>query len=106
MERYDIFESECGYRVCLGVYLNSPVMESSSWFETKEEAEAASKKTKFDDETRNMRKFKEDGEWMVVLDEEFFACRTEEEAKNKILKKIESLGYSRAFILNLRRDLR
>ena len=39
MERFDIFKSEGGYRLALGIYNDSPVIDKSPWFETKEEAE-------------------------------------------------------------------
>ena len=38
MNKYDLFKSEGGYRVYLGVWSGSPVV-SCPWFETKEEAE-------------------------------------------------------------------
>ena len=41
MKRLDIFKSEGGYRLALAVYLDSPVLDYSPWFQTKEEAELA-----------------------------------------------------------------
>ena len=38
MNKYDLFKSEGGYRVYLGVWSGSPVV-SCPWLETKEEAE-------------------------------------------------------------------
>ena len=38
MNKYDLFKSEGGYRVYLGVWSGSPVV-SCPWFETKEETE-------------------------------------------------------------------
>ena len=39
MNKYDVFSSEGGYRVCLGVWGGSPVVSNCPWFETKEETE-------------------------------------------------------------------
>lgn len=40
MEIYDIFKSEGGYRVCGATWAGGPVIDSSPWFATMEEAEA------------------------------------------------------------------
>jgi hypothetical protein len=39
MNKYDVFKSEGGYRVCLGVWSGSPIISKCPWLETKEEAE-------------------------------------------------------------------
>lgn len=39
MERYDIFKSEGGFRVCGGTWAGGPVIDSSPWYATLEEAE-------------------------------------------------------------------
>lgn len=41
MKKYDIFASEGGYRLCLGVWNDGPILDSSPWFEEKDEAEKA-----------------------------------------------------------------
>ena len=46
MKKYDVFKSQGGYGVALGIYLDSPVMGSIRWFETKEDAEKYSKNKK------------------------------------------------------------
>ena len=35
----EIFESEGGYRVCGGIWMDSWIISQSPWFKTKEEAE-------------------------------------------------------------------
>lgn len=39
MKKYDVFKSQGGYGVALGIYLGSPVVGSIRWFESKEDAE-------------------------------------------------------------------
>lgn len=39
MKVYDVFASEGGYRVCGAVWAGCPVIDSSPWFATREEAE-------------------------------------------------------------------
>jgi hypothetical protein len=39
MKRYDVFKSQGGYGIALGIYLDSPVVGTIRWFETKEEAD-------------------------------------------------------------------
>ena len=39
MKKYDVFKSQGGYGVAQGVYLDSPVVGTIKWFETREEAE-------------------------------------------------------------------
>jgi len=39
MEKYDVFTSEGGYRVAIGIYLDSPVMDTCPWFKDHETAE-------------------------------------------------------------------
>jgi hypothetical protein len=48
MKRYDVFQSEGGYRYASGIWNGNPIMDSSLWFATKEEALAAAKKAKED----------------------------------------------------------
>ncbi|SPF51151.1 hypothetical protein SBF1_50035 [Candidatus Desulfosporosinus infrequens] len=50
MKRLDIFKSEGGYRLALGIYNDSPVIDKSPWFETKEEAEKARREVIEEDE--------------------------------------------------------
>jgi len=38
MKKYDVFKSQGGYGVALGIYLDSPVMGSIRWFESEEDA--------------------------------------------------------------------
>lgn len=53
MKVYDIFASECGYRVCGAVWAGGPVIDSSPWFSTREEAEACVQKMKQEDFERD-----------------------------------------------------
>ena len=46
MKKYDVFKSQNGYAVALGVYNDSPVMGQCILFETKEKAEEYSKNRK------------------------------------------------------------
>lgn len=46
MKTYDVFASQGGYGVALGIYLGFPVMGTIRWFETKEEAETYAKNKK------------------------------------------------------------
>lgn len=49
MKKYDVFKSQGGYGVALGIYLDCPVVGSIRWFETKQGAEKYAKnKEKFD----------------------------------------------------------
>ena len=49
MEKYDVFKSQGGYGVALGIYLESPVVGSIRWFESKEDAEEyAANKRRYD----------------------------------------------------------
>ena len=50
MKKYDVFKSQGGYGVALGVYLDAPVMGAIRWFETKPEAEEYAKNKKAYDE--------------------------------------------------------
>jgi len=43
MKHYDVFKSQGGYGVALGIYLDSPVMGSIRWFKKEEEAEEYAK---------------------------------------------------------------
>ena len=46
MERYDIFKSQGGYGVALGIYNGCPVVGSIRWFETRFKAEEYTKNHK------------------------------------------------------------
>lgn len=46
MNKYDVFKSEGGFRVCGGVWAGGPIMAQSPWFATQAEAEAESMKMK------------------------------------------------------------
>lgn len=41
MQKFEIFRSEGGYRVCYGVHAGSPILDQSPWFATRAEAEDA-----------------------------------------------------------------
>ena len=63
MKKLDIFKSEGGYRLALGIYNDSPVIDNSPWYTTHEEAEKA--RAEFIDEEKRQRmieKFIEDGD--------------------------------------------
>ena len=61
MNKYDVFISEGGYRVCLGVWNGSPIISNCPWFETKEETEELVIRLKKEEEAeasrRMVRKF-------------------------------------------------
>jgi hypothetical protein len=42
MKQYQVFESEGGYRFAGSIWAGGPVLDSSPWYETKAEANAAS----------------------------------------------------------------
>lgn len=46
MKKYDVFKSQGGYGVALGIYLDCPVVGSIRWLETKEQAEEFAKNQK------------------------------------------------------------
>jgi len=46
MEKYDVFKSQGGYGVAMGVYLDCPVVGSIRWFETESQANEYSKNKK------------------------------------------------------------
>lgn len=50
MKKYDVFKSQGGYAVALGIYNDCPVVGSMQWFETKEKAEEYAKNKKAYDE--------------------------------------------------------
>ena len=43
MNRLDIFKSEGGYRLALGIWGDGPIISQSPWYKTKAAAEAAKK---------------------------------------------------------------
>jgi hypothetical protein len=43
MQKYDIFESEGGFRGCGGTWVGGPIIRQSPWFKGRAEAEAAAK---------------------------------------------------------------
>jgi hypothetical protein len=51
MKKYDVFKSQGGYGVALGIYLDSPVVGSIRWFAEKADAEEYAKnKKRYDEE--------------------------------------------------------
>lgn len=53
MKVYDVFRSEGGYRVCGAIWAGGPVIDSSPWFPTREEAEEGVQKMKQEDLERD-----------------------------------------------------
>jgi len=49
MEKYDIFKSEGGFRVCGSAWNGEPVIDASPWFPTLEQAEERARKMKAED---------------------------------------------------------
>lgn len=105
MEKYEVFKSEGGFRVCLGVYLNSPVISRSPWFETEEQADRFAFDSKFDDDVRECGAFYMDGSWMYVISGDFYAADNEEQAKSSVIRAISGMGYDVDYILKRRKDL-
>lgn len=57
MKHYDVFKSQGGYGVALGIYLDSPVVGSIRWFETEADAvEYAKNKKMYDKEVAALDK--------------------------------------------------
>lgn len=44
MQLFDVFKSEGGFRVCGALWAGGPVISSSPWFATREQAEASAQK--------------------------------------------------------------
>lgn len=109
MEQYDVFPSEGGYRVCLGIHNNNPVIDKCPWFKTKSGAKAVARETKFKNETRDYGVFKVGQQWIASLPGEtksnFCDYETRNEAVESVISAIEKLGYSREYILHRRKDL-
>lgn len=66
MEKYDIFKSEGGYRVCLATYGDDPIIDRCPWCKTLADAKAVARDAKFDNETRQYGVFNGEG-WMASL---------------------------------------
>lgn len=110
MEKYDIFKSEGGYRVCLTTWGNGPVIDKCPWCKTLAEAKAVVRDKKFDDDTKDYRVFKPENDWMASfpsddLYPDYPNFNTRAEAVEAVISEIEKLGYSREYILLRRKDL-
>lgn len=105
MEKYEVFKSEGGYRVCGAVWNNSPVMDKSPWYETKDGAESAAREIKFKDETRDYGVFRRGQTWIASLSGTFYNFETRATAVESVISAIERFGYSRDYILQKRNDL-
>jgi len=77
MKHYDVFKSQGGYGVALGIYLDSPVMGSIRWFETKQEAETFSENQKAYDKA--YAEFEEKLEFLSQDEIENLKCPSEED---------------------------
>jgi len=63
MKRLDIFKSEGGYRLALGIYNDCPVIDRSPWYETKDQAERAKNEAIAEDERQEkIKQLIEDGD--------------------------------------------
>lgn len=106
MEKYEVFASEGGYRVALGIYGGNPIIDQSPWFETKEEAEEKARDVFFDDNARNIEVCEPyEDEFCVRIGSEFFDAENQEAAKEMAIRAIEKRGFSREYILEKRKDL-
>lgn len=112
MKEYDIFKSEGGYRVCLGVYNDGPIMEHSPWFTDLSVAEAFARDKKFDDETGCYGAFRDGNGWIASLptddtfsQSDYYNFKKHSAAVEAVLAAIEKMGYSREYILHRRKDL-
>ena len=107
MKKYDIFKSEGGYRVCLGLWGDNPVIKVCPWFEDEIEAMCAAKKFKFEDSSRDVAIFDHhDGSVAVQIGQELRETKSLDEAKKVAIEAIKKRGYSEKYILEHRPDLR
>ena len=63
MKKYDVFKSQGGYGVALGIYLDSPVVGTIRWFEKENDAIEYSKNKKRYDE--DCEKFEDNIQYMT-----------------------------------------
>ena len=75
MQKYDVFKSQGGYGVAMGVYLNCPVV--GSILETEDEAETFAKNKKAYD--RDYTQFEEKLEYLKQEEIERLKCPTPED---------------------------
>lgn len=112
MKKYDIFKSEGGYRVCLALWGDDPVISRCPWCKTLAGAKAVSRDAKFDDDTKDYGVFQADG-WIASLPSDtmsqypdYFNYDTRDRAVEAVISTIEKMGYSREYILYRRKDLK
>ena len=109
MEKYDIFKSEGGYRVCLATYGDDPNIDKCPWCKTLSCAKAVARDAKFDNETGQYGVFYGEG-WMASLpsndyETDYYSFGSRDEAVQAVISAIEKLGYTREYILRRRKDL-
>ena len=106
MKKYEVFASEGGYRVALGIWGGNPIIDQSPWFKTREEAEEKARDAFFDDNSRNIEVCEPyENEFCVRIGSEFFDVESREAAKEMAIREIEKRGFSREYILEKRKDL-
>lgn len=77
MKHYDVFKSQGGYGVALGIYNDCPVMGSVRWFENKEQAETyANNKKAYD---KAYAEFEEKMQYMTLEEIEKMGVPKEED---------------------------
>ena len=109
MEKYDVFKSEGGYRVCLATYGDDPIIDKCPWCKTLAGAKAVARDAKFDNETRQYGVFYGEG-WMASLpsndyETDYYSFGSRDEAVQAVISAMEKLGYTREYILCRRKDL-
>jgi len=77
MKQYDVFKSQGGYGVALGIYLDCPVIGSIRWFEEKEEAETFAKNKKAYDKIYTQ--FEDNLQYLTQEEVEKLKCPSEED---------------------------
>lgn len=82
MKKFDIFKSEGGYRLALGIYGDDPVLNSCPWYATEEEAKVAQEKAIKEHDTSEFKNTSDNWQvWVNVFTEkqEMVLEGTEEE---------------------------
>jgi hypothetical protein len=87
VKKYDIFKSQGGYGVALGIYLDSPVMGTIRWFETEPQAQ---------EWRENKIKYDED---YAAAEEKINYCRSLEETEKIIFPREKDYGLDKGITI-------
>lgn len=120
MELYDVFKSEGGYRVCLGLWGNNPIIAKCPWYGTEKQVLYMAMYYKFKNQAKGFVASKGDPDicespYVAIInvykedsyepEQKIYGYNSLDGAKGRVVSEMMKLGYSKEFILRHRKDL-